>query len=456
MADKYGTNEEMLYDLLLSIFSKRGRDKVFDTALKKLNLYKKEIVLEMVEVYRSHPPNITIHTDAQEVLPKFSKNYRVGLITDGIKKVQENKVEALNIKDLLDVTTYAIEHGGKNNIQTFLVTLEKLKVKPSETIYVDDNPLEGFIIAKKEGIHTVRILRGEHRDLKDDKRCKPEFKIKNLRQLLNVIYSLHARAPQKIRAYCRRGKYVKVVEDLSELYDEGYYHEDVYENYTFQKLGRYFLEKIRTVKKFCNERGRLLDVGCALGYFVKCALDEGFNAYGIDFSGYAIEEARKLVGDRVMRADVEKEIPFEHNYFDVVTVWDTLEHLKYPDLFLKRISKVLKENGIIFLTTVNYHSLLSRIMKEKWRFIGVYHQSYTITTTDLRNWLNAAGLREVTLLTSMLALESFSNKLNSPIARGMAEVIERVLRFQIQILLRLLRPLNLGDLIVCVAKRASV
>jgi putative hydrolase of the HAD superfamily len=188
MAEKYGMNREKLYDLLLSIFSKQGREKVFDIALKKLNLYKKEVVLEMVEVYRTHFPNITLNKDAQEVLPKLKKKYTIGLITDGIKKVQESKVEALNIKDLFDVITYAVEHGGKNNIQAFQVTLEKLEVKPSETICVDDNPLKGFVVAKKHGIHTVRILRGEHRDLKVNKHCKPEFEIKNLRQLFNVIF----------------------------------------------------------------------------------------------------------------------------------------------------------------------------------------------------------------------------------------------------------------------------
>lgn len=190
MAKKYGINEERLYELLLNIFSKRGRKKVFDTALKKLNLYKKESLLEMVEVYRNHSPNIAVSKEVPEVLPKLRKKCRIGLITGGIKKVQESKVKALDIEDLFDVVTYAIEYGGKNDIQAFLATLEKLRANPSESIYIDDNPLKGFVIAKKLGIHTVRILRGEHRNLKVDKQHEPEFEIKNLRQLFNVIPSL--------------------------------------------------------------------------------------------------------------------------------------------------------------------------------------------------------------------------------------------------------------------------
>ncbi|MCK4528882.1 HAD-IA family hydrolase, partial [candidate division WOR-3 bacterium] len=193
MVEKYGINEERLYDLLLSTFSKQGREKVFDKALKKLNLYKKEIVLEMVEVYRNHSPKITIYRDTQEVLPKLKKKYRVGLITGGVKKVQESKVKALNIEGFFDSITYAIEHNGKNNTQVFMATLEKLRVKPSESIYIDDNPLKGFFVARKLGIHTVRILRGEHKELKGDKPYYPEFEIRNLRQLLNIICSFKKR-----------------------------------------------------------------------------------------------------------------------------------------------------------------------------------------------------------------------------------------------------------------------
>ena len=51
MAEKHGLAEEKLFDLLMNTFSKRGRQKVFDTALKRLNLYRKDLILELVEVY---------------------------------------------------------------------------------------------------------------------------------------------------------------------------------------------------------------------------------------------------------------------------------------------------------------------------------------------------------------------------------------------------------------------
>jgi len=254
---------------------------------------------------------------------------------------------------------------------------------------------------------------------------------------------------KKMRMYCRRRKIWKEVEDLSEWYDYGYFHGDAYDNYTFENVRRKFLGKISFVKKFHKGEGRLLDVGCALGFSVKIAQDEGFDAFGVDLSKYAVSEARKLVGDRVLCADVETEIPFASRYFDVVTAWDVLEHLKRPDLFLRSVNRVLKEKGLLFISTVNYSSLLSRIMREHWVFIGSDHLSYTITPTKLRSWLENAGLSELSITTNNIALGMFPLP-NSETVRKTAKITEQVLTF---LLWPVLRSLDLGDIIVCVARK---
>ena len=143
----------------------------------------------MLKVFKALS-KIALFSDAEEVLPKVHEDSRTALLTDGLTRVQKNKVEALKIKGFFDVITYAAEYGGKN-IQAFSTILEKLKVEPSASMYVDDNPFKGFAAAKKLGIHTVRILRGEHKDRKViDEHCKPEFEILNLHQLHTLICSI--------------------------------------------------------------------------------------------------------------------------------------------------------------------------------------------------------------------------------------------------------------------------
>ena len=191
LAEKYGVDRESCYRLLSNIFSNQGRSNVFDSALKKLNIYRKETVQEMVTVYRNHIPSIVLFREAQKLLAKLKKKCRLGLITDGVLEVQKNKVKTLKIQHLFDVITYAVEYGGKHSVKPFLVTLKKLKVPASESIYVDDNPLKGFSAAKKTGIRTVRILRGPNKNLRIvDEGCKPEFEIQNLQQLFKVICTI--------------------------------------------------------------------------------------------------------------------------------------------------------------------------------------------------------------------------------------------------------------------------
>lgn len=190
MAKEYSVEEAAFYEALLDVFLKSGRGSVFDLALKNFNIYEKETVLKMLDIYRSHIPDITLFGDAEEILPQIRDEYHTALLTDGLKRVQENKVEALKIRGLFDVITYAADYGGKN-IQAFSATLERLRVEPSVCMYVDDNPFKGFAAAKKLGIHTVRILRGEHKDLEvTDERCEPEFEILNLRQLTSLMSSV--------------------------------------------------------------------------------------------------------------------------------------------------------------------------------------------------------------------------------------------------------------------------
>lgn len=191
MAQKFELDEKAVYLSLSKLFLKQGRKQVFTQALGDLGIYDDEITSEMVEVYRSHLPRIRVFRDAHAVLPKIKQECRLGLITDGLRRVQENKIQALKVSGYFDVITYADDYGGKHSSKPFLMTLEQLQVKADESVYVDDNPQKGFAVAKELGIRTVRILRGEHKSLRvDDERCKPDLEISDLHQLEKIVHDL--------------------------------------------------------------------------------------------------------------------------------------------------------------------------------------------------------------------------------------------------------------------------
>ncbi len=190
MAKEFEMDKDQLFHLFMSIFIKKGRGQVFNLALEELNMKNDETVLKMVNVYRNHSPTISVSEDAPKILFELKKRYRLGLITGGVKKVQEIKVQALKIANLFDVIEYAIEYGGKNK-KVFLSTLDKLKTQPSYSVYIDDDPIKTFAIAKKLGIHTIRIRTCENKNIVvADEQCKPDFEIKNLEEILGIIHTI--------------------------------------------------------------------------------------------------------------------------------------------------------------------------------------------------------------------------------------------------------------------------
>jgi SAM-dependent methyltransferase len=106
--------------------------------------------------------------------------------------------------------------------------------------------------------------------------------------------------------------------------------------------------------KFLRKRSslKMLDVGCGQGYYVRDAIEEGINAYGIDTSTHAFEHPLAEVKDRITFGSII-EIPYGDEEFDVMTAFDVIEHIHPKDTLgmVEEIRRVLKPNGIIIITT---------------------------------------------------------------------------------------------------------
>lgn len=159
---------------------------------------------------------------------------------------------------------------------------------------------------------------------------------------------------------------------LKEYYDEGYFTGNVnrvaYVSYKGDR--KYILRNEQKYLRFIErykKKGRLLDVGCALGYFVQLAHRYGFDAYGCDPSPYAIQEAKNLVGSKVREGTLQS-LSFPKNSFDVITMLDVFEHLHDPKKDLAEVYKLLKPGGILFIATGDTDSALARILQRRWTF----------------------------------------------------------------------------------------
>ncbi len=108
--------------------------------------------------------------------------------------------------------------------------------------------------------------------------------------------------------------------------------------------------------------GRLLDVGSALGTFVAMANARGFRAEGVEISAYAAEFARTTRGLTVFTGDLER-FPAADGSFDVVTFWDSIEHVTHPRENLLTARRLLRPGGALLLTTDNFDCLVADVAR---------------------------------------------------------------------------------------------
>jgi 2-polyprenyl-3-methyl-5-hydroxy-6-metoxy-1,4-benzoquinol methylase len=109
--------------------------------------------------------------------------------------------------------------------------------------------------------------------------------------------------------------------------------------------------RLNLVKKY-ERKGRLLDVGCAYGFFLQGARKD-FVCYGFDTSRYAINKAKKITKVNLRISSAEKKWPYKNNFFDVITMWDVLEHLKNSESVIKEAKRCLNNKGHLFVQTPN-------------------------------------------------------------------------------------------------------
>ena len=152
----------------------------------------------------------------------------------------------------------------------------------------------------------------------------------------------------------------------------------MYNNYLGEEdyRRRLFRSKIKLIKKYISEEGSVLDLGCGMGFFLLEMQKEGYYVQGLDISEYAADIATNKLNTRIFSGDLS-DISFEHKQFDIVTFWDVLEHLYNPVKSLKEVSRIIKQNGVLIIETLNISSLTARVLKEKWPlYFPPYHLYY--------------------------------------------------------------------------------
>jgi 2-polyprenyl-3-methyl-5-hydroxy-6-metoxy-1,4-benzoquinol methylase len=144
--------------------------------------------------------------------------------------------------------------------------------------------------------------------------------------------------------------------------------------------------------------GRIMDVGCGLGFFLAWAKEKGYETCGVEPSIEASEYARNALGLAVFTGDVHKLDPGTQA-FDIVTIQHVLEHIPDPVAFLRRVKEILKEDGVLAVVVPNAGSLVGRLARERWLGFAAEEHLCHYTKDTLRILLIRSGFRVRNMLT---------------------------------------------------------
>jgi SAM-dependent methyltransferase len=183
-------------------------------------------------------------------------------------------------------------------------------------------------------------------------------------------------------------------EQLLQLYSPAYFQGEEYRDYVAERS--LFVKQFQLrLKKLLNyvptaHRKRLFEIGAAYGFFLDLARSHFDEVGGIDLSSHAAAYARDVVGVSVAAGDL-LEYPIE-GPIDAICMWDTIEHLAHPQLYIEKAASLLRPGGVLAITTGDIGSPLARWRKQKWRQIHPPSHLHYFSKDTLRLLLVKYGL----------------------------------------------------------------
>jgi len=208
-----------------------------------------------------------------------------------------------------------------------------------------------------------------------------------------------------------------------------------------------FERHLRPLEKIKAPPGRLLDVGAYSGVFVEIAAQHGWDACGVEPSRWAVEQAREH-GLHMIEGTLATS-SLSDGSFDVVTMWDVIEHVADPFGEIRQAQRLLKTGGLLVVHTMDIDSMFARVMGRRWPWLMEMH-IYYFSQRTLRMMLEQAGFTVIgsSAQGRYLRLGYFATRIGGfsrPLGRALGGLF-RVLHVR-----EVPVPLNFGDLFTAYA-----
>jgi SAM-dependent methyltransferase len=197
-----------------------------------------------------------------------------------------------------------------------------------------------------------------------------------------------------------------------------------------QARERTFAAALEEIERVAGPRGKLLDIGTAAGAFVAAAQRRGWAAEGCEPNRWLAEWGGRHYGITIRQGSV-----FDQDYpphsFDVVTLWDVIEHTLEPRRVLEHCRRLLKPGGLLVVNYPDIGSWIARVMGRRWLFLTSVHLYYFDRRT-MRRLLESTDFTVETVRPHVQRLELdyilFRAAILSPLVSHMARGLARTVR----------------------------
>jgi 2-polyprenyl-3-methyl-5-hydroxy-6-metoxy-1,4-benzoquinol methylase len=136
------------------------------------------------------------------------------------------------------------------------------------------------------------------------------------------------------------------------------------------------LRKLRTIwTELSFDNQKVLDIGCAEGAFLNACHQLGLNALGVEPSSELVAWGVKHHELRIVQGDYQS-FGYDDAPYDIITLWDVIEHVASPSHLLEKISRVTKNGGLIVINTPIIDSWQAKVLSRYWPFLLNVHTFY--------------------------------------------------------------------------------